>query len=141
MKEGKQKRERNTNSKTNRRKGDLSRKKCRVDCTFTGMVKTRPIFNEKVVETKLNKKTGKETLVWERWWSSSPSHYDINKLRRRLHAHAAEVVSGERRKVEISLERYPQVDTVRGELMAMHPGLKADFTTKEEENTLFVISK
>lgn len=149
MKEGKKKREKNLNTKTTRRKGDLSRRKCRVDCLFCGFVRMEPVFHEILVETKLKdvkkdgKKTGekKEVQVFERFTTATPVGYDMPELRFRVRELAREVALGRRRRAELVLERFPQVNTVRGEVMSMFPGVNAGFSTKEEGNTLFVIEK
>lgn len=112
-----------------------------------GLVKCRNTHYEVQVDTKKRKKKGGEEVeepVFERFWLQTPIGYCVRALRNKLRNLVKPIVRGERKKVEIVLERWPQVNTVMGEINAGLPKdkrLRFGYTTNEEENTLFVIER
>jgi len=117
-----------------------------------GLCHTTARFNEVPVGTKLRKqKKGKKKdgdksdteIIMERFFSQSPCGYIIGPLRKKMRAAFLKVVNGDKKKVELVLERFPQVNTVMGELQATLPKkdrLSFGWTTNDEANTLFHIS-
>lgn len=78
--------------------------------------------------------------VYERFTLPTPFGYDINQLRDHMRREFAPVLNGQRKRVEISLNRFPQVDTVAGEIKASTKlKLNMGFSSKDEENTMFVV--
>ena len=99
-----------------------------------------------VVGTRMKRIRGtkkyEEVAIIERFTLPTPSGYDVTRLRSKLTAAVQRIKNGAK-KVELSLYRWDQVNTVMGEMKAKFPGLKFSFgwTTQEEENTLFVIKR
>ena len=95
------------------------------------------------------KKSGpvvEDELVYERFSLSTPVGYVIGPLRLKLRGLVRALLRhpNSRAKIEFSLERFPQVGTVMGEINANIPKAQRvtfGWTTKEEENTLFVIER
>jgi hypothetical protein len=123
------------------------RSEVRHSIRFGNICKCRAEFHE--VQTGTRKRKGKDKdaepePVYERFWSQTPFGYRMDYLRPLMKDAVRRVTSGETKKVELNLLRYPQVHTVMGELVAQMPKaqrVRFGYTTKEEENTLFVIEK
>lgn len=109
-----------------------------------GSVKlARRKYNVKVGEKTKKKKGKKEKIeVRERFSLFAPVGYDIRALRTRIREAFHLILNGAN-KVELALDRFPQVHTVVGELKSQFPGVKftAKWTNDEEENVLFVIKR
>jgi hypothetical protein len=112
----------------------------------------RMVSYERSVGTKKRKKGKKagpvveDELIYERFSLRTPVGYVIEPLRRKLRGVVSALLKhpNKNAKVEISLERFPQVGTVMGEINAGLPKAQRvtfGYTTKEEENTLFVIER
>ena len=96
------------------------------------------------VKKRKDKKTGKtiETPQFERFNLMTPVGYDMADLKAKLKPLVRAIVNGERKEVEVVLERFPQVGTVMGQLRAeFGKTFTFGYTTKEEGNTLFRISR
>ena len=113
-----------------------------------GLVKCRNQEITRQTGTKQRKLKGHDEPIEEpvmtTFWNITPMGYDIDGLREKLKTACAPIIAGERKRVELSLERFPQVGTVMGEILAQMPKkkrLRFGYTTKEEENTLFVIER
>ncbi len=85
-----------------------------------------------------------EEPVMETFECVTPVGYDVDALRMKLAKECAPIIRGDRSRRELSLERFPQVGTVMGEINAQIPKakrLKFGYTTDEDKNTLFVIER
>lgn len=99
-------------------------------------------YEVKVGERTRKPKNGEPITedVHERFALPSPFSYDIRRLRTHMRDAAAPILNGQRKRVEISLERWPQVDTVAGEIKANSKRkLNIGFSSNDEEDTMFVI--
>jgi len=125
------------------------RSEVRHSIRFGTICKCRAEFHE--VQTGTRKRKGKskdaepvEEPIYERFWSQSPCGYRMDYLRPLMQDAVRRVQSGKSKKVELNLLRYPQVNTVMGEILAHMPKaqrVRFGYTTEEEENTLFVIER
>jgi hypothetical protein len=108
-----------------------------------GEVLCEETFYQAAVATKIREKKGREPveeITYEKFKLFSPSSYVISLLRKRVKKEVSRILSGERNKVSLSLERWPQVATVMGEIKSStKKNLSFGYTSKDEENTLFVI--
>lgn len=93
--------------------------------------------------TKKKKKKGGATVEeadYERFTLASPYGYDICLLRKYIREVFGAVLGGTHKRVEASLERWPQVFTVMGEILAnTKRKFKFGWTTMDEKNSLFFI--
>jgi hypothetical protein len=100
-------------------------------------------YSTKVGEKKHKHKGGEEITedIYEDYTLPSPAGYAINLLRSYLRHQLKPVLAGERKKIEITLERFPQVETVAGEIKASTSMKFKQFgySSKDEQNTLFVV--
>jgi len=110
---------------------------------FGNVKLARRKYDVKVGEKTKKKKGKKEKVeVRERFSLFAPIGYDIRALRTRINEAFNLILNGAN-KVELILDRFPQVHTVVGELKSRFPRVKftAKWTTDEEQNTLFVIER
>jgi hypothetical protein len=116
--------------------------------THFDVVKVRRERLSVQVGTKKKRKKGGEEIeipVYEEWWNHTTSGYKTNALRKIMRMAARRVAFGSRKTmkegVELVLQRFPQVNTVMGELKHAFKGVKlvGAYTTKEEGNLLYVI--
>ena len=83
------------------------------------------------------------TPIYEKFWSVSPIGYRMKHIRNILKEAVEGVIQKKRKRVELNLQRYPQVNTAMGEILNGIPKDKRPsfgYTTDKEDNTLFVIS-
>jgi len=117
-----------------------------------GCCRVRSSFFEIQVGTKKQKKQkknkGKSVAIeepsYERFYLQAPHGYLMEPLRKEMTEAFNRVVLGTVNKVELVLDRFPQVNTVMGELIASVPKTKRPsfgYTNKDESNTLFVIER
>lgn len=88
------------------------------------------------------RKDGSEVIEKENFRMISPVGYKMSWLKRYIRSKIMSLLSSDKKEVEFELHRYPQVDTVIGQIKAEFPTKKfsSGWTNKEEDNTLYSIS-
>lgn len=138
------------NRKNSSNQARIDRKRLRDGRRFGTECQMSSVFHEVAIGTRLHNRKGKsepvEETQYERFHLIAPIGYKMEHLRTLLGKAVNSVVKNDRKsaKMEFVLERWPQVNTVMGEINAQLPKtqrVRFGYTTKEEENTLFVIEK